>query len=336
MARYKTPFLLVVGVAALALSACGSGSKSANASNGGSGEVNVTYVGTSASLASSLPVIADKFGYFKQQRLNVKFVNATNATAIVQLVASGGADFGNGTPDKVKTVRAKGAEVSLVVGMKQSLDESIVCRPGFHVTGSYPDSVKSLVGKKVGVTTAGSSIQKALDYILTDAGVQPKSVNEIPVGTIPTMTAALESGRIDCAVAYQPMQVKLPSNYVTVVDIDHGQGPQALQHNVSTGIIASPKMSKNADVMMRFATAIKQAADLASDKNNAGEIVGKVISFFPGYDPAVLTAVYAQCAASWNYRLTPDILQNSALTDGASGYPQSEYVSPATLGVVSQ
>ena len=93
----------------------------------------------------------------------------------------------------------------------------------------YPQMVRDLKGLKIGISSAGASTDTMLQYLLREAGLDPKKdVNIVPVGDPDTMLAALKNGVIDGAMAVEPAQtVALHGIKIAkmVVDVEGGGAP---------------------------------------------------------------------------------------------------------------
>src|SRR5262249_56613458 len=71
----------------------------------------------------------------------------------------------------------------------------------------YPQMVRDLKGLKIGISSAGASTDTTLQYLIREAGLDPKKdVSILPVGDPNTMLAALKNGVIDGAMAVEPTQ----------------------------------------------------------------------------------------------------------------------------------
>jgi NitT/TauT family transport system substrate-binding protein len=154
-------------------------------------------------LSSSGPIfIAQEKGWFKEAGLDLTMKDFQAAAQVPLAVVSGDADLGvTAFTAGFYNLAAKGG---LVVVAAQSAE-----RPGYQlnviaVTNAAWDagvrSVKDLVGKRVAVTTVGSSVHYSLEVVARKHGVDTKSLTVVALQTIPNMVAAFKGGQVDAAV----------------------------------------------------------------------------------------------------------------------------------------
>lgn len=154
-------------------------------------------------LSSSGPIfIAQEKGWFKEAGLDLTMKDFQAAAQVPLAVVSGDADLGvTAFTAGFYNLAAKGG---LVVVAAQSAE-----RPGYQlnviaVTNAAWEagvrSVKDLVGKRVAVTTVGSSVHYSLEVVARKHGVDTKSLTVVALQSIPNMVAAFKGGQVDAAV----------------------------------------------------------------------------------------------------------------------------------------
>ncbi len=78
----------------------------------------------------------------------------------------------------------------------------------FGVSKDNKDKIKSaadLKGKRIGVSSPGSSFHMGVNYLLTQAGVKPDDVSIIGVGSSATAVAAVREGQVDAIMVNDPV-----------------------------------------------------------------------------------------------------------------------------------
>jgi NitT/TauT family transport system substrate-binding protein len=154
-------------------------------------------------LSSSGPIfIAQEKGWFKDAGLDLTLKDFQAAAQVPLAVVSGDADLGvTAFTAGFYNLAAKGG---LVVVAAQSAE-----RPGYQlnviaVTNAAWDagmhSVSDLVGKRVAVSTVGSSVHYSLEIVARKHGVDTKRLTIVPLQSIPNMVAAFKGGQVDAAV----------------------------------------------------------------------------------------------------------------------------------------
>jgi NitT/TauT family transport system substrate-binding protein len=155
-------------------------------------------------LASSGAIfIALDKGYFSAEGLDIELKPFTAAQQVPVAVTSGDVDFGaTGLTAGFFNLAGKGA---LKIIAAQSREE-----PGFHLVGymvtqaAYERGFRGLQnfpGKRVGVTTVGSTLEYSLGLLARKYGFNIKNVTLVPLQTLPNMAAAFKGGQVDAVLA---------------------------------------------------------------------------------------------------------------------------------------
>lgn len=154
-------------------------------------------------LSSSGPIfIAQEKGWFKDAGLELSMKDFQAAAQVPLAVVAGDVDLGvTAFTAGFYNLAAKGG---VAVVAAQSAE-----RPGFQlnviaVTNAAWDAgvhaVKDLLGKRVAVTTVGSSVHYSLEIVARKHGLDTKHLTVVPLQSIPNMVAAFKGGQVDAAV----------------------------------------------------------------------------------------------------------------------------------------
>src|SRR5581483_6205481 len=101
---------------------------------------------------------------------------------------------------------AKGNDLIIVQPQITNNAYTLVTASGIEQKGaSYPDSVRHLQGKKVGVSARGSATELQTKALLAGAGLPPDSATFVAVGAPNTAYAALVARQIDAALSWDPI-----------------------------------------------------------------------------------------------------------------------------------
>jgi ABC-type nitrate/sulfonate/bicarbonate transport system substrate-binding protein len=79
---------------------------------------------------------------------------------------------------------------------------------GFYVFAKKGVTTASLGGTTVGVPSLDGAPQFAMDYFSSSHGTDPSKLTFTPLGSIPNVLAALDSGRIDIALLSTPFNLR--------------------------------------------------------------------------------------------------------------------------------
>ncbi len=154
-------------------------------------------------LSSSGPVfIALEKGWFKEAGLDLAIKDFTAAAQPPLAVVSGDADFGmTAFTAGFYNLAAKGG---LKVIAAQSAEKPGYPLVAIAVTNAAWDagvrSIKDFAGKRIAMTTAGSSMHYSIEVVARKHGVDPKTITMVPLNALPNMAAAFKGGTIDGAL----------------------------------------------------------------------------------------------------------------------------------------
>ncbi|CAB3708087.1 ABC transporter substrate-binding protein [Trinickia soli] len=151
-------------------------------------------------------LIASSRGYFKQQGLDVEIGVYSGGAKALQALLGGSADIVAGAYSNTITMAAKGQQ--LVSFVTQAVCPGFV----FGVTKASHDKIRTyadLKGKRIGVSSPGSSFHMGVNYLLSRAGLKPEDVSIIGVGSSSGAIAAARSGQVDALMTNDPVATVL-------------------------------------------------------------------------------------------------------------------------------
>ena len=163
-------------------------------------KVTIAYSSLSGNMAP-LWITHDR-GLFRKYGLDVQLVFIESGTTTVQSLISRDVAFAQMAGAGAVQSRLKGSDVVMIAGVINTLTFK------FFVDKSIkqPDQLK---GKTVAVTRFGSSTDFALRYALERYGLAPeKDVAILQAGSMPTIIASLERGKIQGAMLSAPFTLK--------------------------------------------------------------------------------------------------------------------------------
>lgn len=271
--------------------------------DGGRESVRVTiYPGTMPSLGV---YVADALGYFKDEGLDVEYVNVASGSSSLQLLAAGQTDLALAGVEAAAAARAKGSPIVFVSGQVKRFPASLVCQKDVPVaTKAYPAVMHSLVGRSIGITAPGSATDYYTQFSLIDAGVNRSDVKIVPIGGAPQLVAAFESRHVDCIVAYQPMQLQM-TNGQTLVNWQSGEGPAEFRDYIANGVATTEGFaSQHSSAVEKFTAALKKAIEDINNPANAEKIAEATLQFFPGFDLKSHTTTVKSLAGTFSADLT--------------------------------
>jgi len=245
-------------------------------------------LGATGGAFTAVPAFAaEDLGYFKQEHLAPTFVTVPSGPAQVTALISGSVNFTEQDPNLLTLSYQKGYKVSIIAaaGGMVRLAAKLQCSNSSGITGTYPSVMKQLIGKPVGVTAIGSATYTYLVDTLEKAGVNYSSVDIVATGGGSTAAAAIESGAVDCTVAYEPLPELLAGKVHTIVNWEAGQGPAELaEHFTLFGNgVATAYAKAHPKVITEFAAALTKANAYIAKPSHASHLAHLILAQYPGF-----------------------------------------------------
>ena len=171
--------------------------------------------------------VTERLGYFKDAGLEVEIADVQSGARALQSLVGGSADVAVGTFDHTIQMQAKNQPVVAVVQYGRY--------PGF-VLGTIASKAiayqgpQSLKGRKIGVTSPGSSTHFMAAYMLVRGGLKADDASFVGTGVTSTAVAAAKRGEIDAIVSSDPMVSLMHSEGLIriVADTRTPEGTQAV------------------------------------------------------------------------------------------------------------
>jgi NitT/TauT family transport system substrate-binding protein len=161
--------------------------------------------------------IAQQRGYFKEQGLNVEFLEFQGGSDSLKALVGGSVDFISGAFEHTLYLQARGQVITAIALQNDSF--GVVVGLKKELAAKYK-SPKDLVGLTLGVTAPGSSSALALSLLLSKEGIAADQVATIGVGAGNAAVAMMKSGRLDGEANFDPVitRLTLDGDLVPVVD----------------------------------------------------------------------------------------------------------------------
>lgn len=175
-----------------------------------------------------LPVtIAERLGYFKDEGLNVEFIDLASGGKALQALVGGSADVASGSYEHTIQMQVKGIPLHAFVLQGSLVDYSLGIVKS--KAGAYK-SPKDLKGMRIGVSSPGSGTQFFLNAILAKADLKPDDVVVVGIGQAAGAIAAMRNGELDAVSNTDPVMTKLESagDVVVVADARTKEGSKAV------------------------------------------------------------------------------------------------------------
>ena len=285
--KYKKiiALFLALAVTASALTACGSkpaASSGSAASAAAADEVafdaeenTIRFATQPGQIRTAINILADKLGYYKEEGVNVEFVNAAGTEALTAITTGKDVDvLGTGiVPDL--TFIANGSDLVVFEGTAAE-GGAIIAKP------ENVDTYKDL-SKYAGITAAmvrGESSWTVIRTQLKNAGVDPDSVTLMEVDSTANVAQAVAKGEAD--VGFLP--VESANTFLDIgVSIVYEVGELEPLYVCCRQVTSSAKLAEKRDAFVKFTIANLRAWEYYEDESNQDEIV-KILAEESGKD----------------------------------------------------
>ncbi|MGW2704607.1 ABC transporter substrate-binding protein [Streptomyces sp. NPDC001340] len=204
-ARYTT--LAAAGLLALSsLTACANDTAStASAGSGSKGDGKGTkvkiMVGGLDKVIYLPAMLTQRLGYFDAEGLDVELLSEPAGVQAETALVSGQVQGAVGFYDHTLDLQTKGKAVESVVQFSQAPGEVEIVS---NKAAGDISSPKGFKGKKLGITSLGSSTDFLTKYLAVKNGVKINEFSPVAVGAGPTFIAALQQGSIDAGMTTDP------------------------------------------------------------------------------------------------------------------------------------
>jgi NitT/TauT family transport system substrate-binding protein len=261
-------------------------------------------------IGDELPLWATKDGgFFEKNSLDVNLTNIASAQGVPAVLA-GQVTFAQVGGSETLSAVAGGADLVVVA----------------QLAGVYPfvlevsqdiKTMADLKGKKIGVSSFGSSSDIATRVALKKMGLDPeKDVTIVPVGSAAQRTAALLAGAIQGGVSQPPDSLTLEAKgFHVLYDLASQHLPSA---NTSV-VVRRSYINSNKDVVQRYVDSLVQGIKkLKADKAFGVSVLKK---YFQSTDDQAMGATYdfyAQLVTATQPFAKPEMFADSQTTLGAT------------------
>ncbi|TAA10596.1 transporter substrate-binding domain-containing protein [Pseudoxanthomonas winnipegensis] len=215
---YKPLMAATLVAAALVLSACGKDASHASGAAPGADDAPVRISVGSYNLNNLPFFVADAQGYFKDEGLQVKTENfAQGGSKVLQALVAGSTDVAVGFYDHTIQMQAKRKDVTAFILLSRNSGLVLAGRNDGTFDPARPQTIQ---GMKVGITAPGSSSDFFIRHYLARNKIPETAVSLIGVGSGAAAVAALEQGKVDLLVNYDPAATLIAERKVGKILID--------------------------------------------------------------------------------------------------------------------
>ena len=256
-------------------------------------------------------LIAYHLGFFKKHGLDVTLIPLPSGPAVEAAVHAGSVDVGSQDLDQTMVnTHVDHLNFTTICGAEGSYYQ-VVARPGFKFIGpkTYPEVMKSFVGKRLGVTALGADTNYYWKALFKEAGLSPDSATYVATGIGQQSLSALLHGLVDATMGFQPLSANEAQNGGTIVlDLSKGEGPPLTRHISPqlTYFVDKSFLATHEKAIVDFNEAIQEAVKFENDPKNFGAVLGAMkqamgpLANTKGFDEIVRETIVPSSATGIN------------------------------------
>ncbi|WP_026412940.1 ABC transporter substrate-binding protein [Actinomadura oligospora] len=203
---YRVTAAVLAATTALSLTSCRSSKSSSAGDSGGGVKIMVGGIDKVIYLPAKL---TEQLGYFKEQGVDVQLLTEPAGAIAENVLISGDVQGVVGFYDHTIDLQTKGKCIESVVQFADVPGEAEMVAADKAGQVSSPAAFK---GRKLGVTSPGSSTDFLTRALAVRAGVQPSDYTTVKAGAGATFIAALGNGGIDAGMTTDPTIAKLTTS----------------------------------------------------------------------------------------------------------------------------
>jgi len=159
--------------------------------------------------------LTERLGYFKEQGLNVKLESQPSGASAETALVAGQVNGVVGFYDHTIDLQTKGKCIRSVVQFANVPGEVEIVGQGAAI-----NSTADLKGKKLGITSPGSSTDFLTQYLAGKAGAGTDEYTTVAAGAGATFIAALQNGGIDAGMTTDPTAQQIKEKKLGTVLLD--------------------------------------------------------------------------------------------------------------------
>jgi NitT/TauT family transport system substrate-binding protein len=258
-------------------------------------------------------MLTQKLGYFKDEGVDVSLKSEPSGASAENVLVSGGVQGVVGFYDHTVTLQAQGKCIESVVQFAKVPGEAEVVSTRSASAIHGPADFK---GRKLGVTSPGSSTDYLTQYLATKAGVDPKDYATVTAGAGSTFLSALSNGGIDAGMTTDPTIAQAVTKHEGKVLLD--MRTEAGTRKALGGLYPAASLYMNCDYVEQNPKTVQKLVDAFV----------KTLTWIHGHSAAQIAARMPKDYAGGNPGLYVKSIQDSSpmfTTDGRmpQGGPQT-------------
>src|SRR6476659_6971012 len=276
---------LVSVVAASSLAGCRSSAASAENGDAASGRPQVTIMVGGIDKVIYLPaMLTQQLGYFDDEGVDVKLLTEPSGASAENVLVAGQVQGVVGFYDHTITLQAQGKCLESVVQLAKVPGEAEVVSTSAAKSLTGP---QDFAGKKLGVTSPGSSTDYLTQYLSTKNGIDTSDYTTVTAGAGSTFLAALSNGGIAAGMTTDPTIATAVSKGLGKVLIDmRTKAALGGLYPAASMYMDCAYVAQNPETVQKLVNAFTHTMQWISE-HDAADIAAKMPTDYNGGDPAL-------------------------------------------------
>ena len=250
-------------------------------------EIHVSHFGQ---VMLSVPwIIALEQDLFRKNGIDVTdVISSQGGGTTLRNMLAGGIPFADAAMGATVTGFAAGLPIKIVGASSVNAADNDWVVP----VDSRVQSLRDVIGGKFGTTTPGGLARVYGEMMLRHYGIDPSQVTQVPLG-VGAAVAARNSGAVDTAYMYEPLQSKYGDKYRAIARVS-----DVLPHVISNVLVTSQDLiDTKPDKLHALMRTHKQAVDFvyAHPKEAAQQALNRMVNIdLPALEHALVRMVEAK------------------------------------------
>jgi NitT/TauT family transport system substrate-binding protein len=287
--RRRIVVALTAVLAVAPLAGCRSSDASAENGDAASGRPQVTIMVGGIDKVIYLPaMLTQQLGYFDDEGVDVKLLTEPSGASAENVLVAGQVQGVVGFYDHTITLQAQGKCIESVVQLAKVPGEAEVVSTAAakSITGAGDFS-----GKKLGVTSPGSSTDYLTQYLSAKNGIDTSDYTTVTAGAGSTFLAALDNGGIDAGMTTDPTIATVVSKGLgkVLIDMRTEEGTKKALgglYPAASMYMDCAYVDQNPETVQKLVDAFAHTMQWI-DQHDAADIAAKMPTDYNGGDPAL-------------------------------------------------
>jgi NitT/TauT family transport system substrate-binding protein len=277
----------------------------------------VTFIGSpTGTPVDALPPYAIAQGFYERNGITMTNTPGRSLSEMAAALVGGSADLGLLGVSAVVPLMGQG-ECFRFLTANQAAYYRLIARPDVplaHAGAAFPESVRDLRGRTIGMVSTGGAQERILTETLAKAGMSPADVTMVPIGGATTSVPAFQAGQVDVMMSSPPAEQLLGAGNFQVV-ADFLADPALPGHGVVQTFTGArcDYVDQHPELVRAYCRATTQAQAALRDPAGASGVVD-FMAQSSGLSTEVSAAVWQQYSSVWTTgEITPEIWAGARL-----------------------